>query len=185
MAHGPGHARADRGVVVRVGEHPGCRSLEHGQVLGVGRHRGHDLEGAGARPDDRHPTPTQVGPVHPPGRVHGHALEVVAPGDGGQLGPVELTHRADQRVGVDHLRLGVGVGPARRHLDRPDGTVLVPAGPTNLGGEAHVIGHAVAGQAVLEVRLQLRLLGEELAPVVVGRERYRQKWLPTSTRAPG
>ena len=176
MAQRPGHARSDLGVVVRVGEHPRRRTLEHGELLGVGRHRGHDLEGAGSGPDDRHPLAGQIGPIDPPGRVHGQPGEVVAPVDVGELGPVELAHRADQRVGLDDLAvvLDVAVGGCRRlQLDRPAGAVFVPDRSTHLGGEADVVGHPVALEAVLEVGLQLGLAGEVLAPVVVGRERVR------------
>ena len=167
VAHGPAHAVADRLVIVGVGEHPLGRALEHRQVRRVRRDGRHDLEAAGPGADDRHPLARVVDGVVPLRRMERGACERVTPRDVGKLRSIELSDRGDHGAGL--AGLGRAVGGAC--LDRPRGAVLVPGGADHLGLPSDVRCQLVALHHPPEVGLQLRLPGEELAPVVGRLER--------------
>ena len=162
VAQGPAHAGPHGGVVVRVGEHPLRRSLEHGQVADLGGDGRGDLEAAGPGSDHGHSLAGQVDVMVPAGRVERRALERVRAFDDGHVRPVELSDCRDHGPCSQHVLGPVG-GPGAHG---PGGRVLVPGRPHHLGLPSDVRSDAVLVHDGLEVALQLGLLGEELGPVV-------------------
>ena len=153
-------------------------------MFDVGGDGGHELQGAGTAADHRDPLAGQVGAVDPLRGVHGESGERIATLDIGELRPVELAHRADERRRRQVLGVTL-VATCGAHLDGPAGRGLVPRRTHDLGREPHPIGDAVLVEAPLEVRLQLGLLGEELGPGVVGCERVRVEVVADVDAAPG
>ena len=166
VAQRPQHAGADGGVVVRVGEHPLGRPLEHGQVADLGGNRGGDLEPAGPGPDHGYLLAGEVDVVVPPGRVEGRPGKGVGALDHRQVRAVELAH--SRYHGPSHQDvLGAVRGPGAH---RPCRGRVVPGRTEDFGLPPHVGLDPVLVHDPLEVALQLGLLGVVLGPVVAGLE---------------
>ena len=160
MTQRPLHTGADLGVVVRIGEHPLRGPLEHGQVLDLPGDGRRYLESAGSRADQRHALAAQVYRVVPLGGVKSRSAEQFLARDRGEMRPVELPDRTDDRPRRQRRRRAVAIpGP-----NGPSAAGVVPGRLGDLGFPQHVPADVVAVHDALEVALQLGLLGEEVRP---------------------
>ncbi len=146
-------ARGDDGVAAR--EDPRRGALEEVEVAHLGLDLGHELDRRGAGADDRDAAAGQIVFVVPARGVKHRARERV---QAREVGDRRIGQRADRRD--EHL----GGEVAARGPDLPALGVLVPAGLEHLVPVAHVPGDVVAAGDVVDVGLDLGLVGEGAGP---------------------
>ena len=150
-------------VLVIVGrQQPGRRALVHVEVAHLPGQAGDELGGAGPCPDHRHPPTLQFDRVVPRRRVERGSSERLPALQGGKRRPVELAHRADDRVEC----MGP-LGPvAVAHRQRPHAGLVVEARLGHLGREADAVPEPQPLGHPLQVRQQVGLRREPRDPVV-------------------
>ena len=116
-------------LAVAVGHHPGRRCAGTRSTCSTCLDLRHELDRRGAGADHRDPLARQVDLVIPAGGVEERALELVEPGD---VGDLRLGQRA---VGGDQHR---GAQPTPGRLDPPALPLLVPLGIQDLAAEPQV-----------------------------------------------
>src|SRR5205823_949391 len=120
----PALARGDR--TVRVRQDPGRGALEDVQALDPGLDLGDELDRRGAGADGGHPLAGEVVVVVPAGRVKDAAVEALEPGQVGDPGLDERSHRRDEDACGERAVAG---------LDAPAAALLVPGGAGHLAAE--------------------------------------------------
>lgn len=138
-------------------QHPGRGALIQLQFTDPPDDLGHQLDGAGAGPDDGDPLTGQLDVVVPLCRMGGRAGELIEAFDVGNARDVQRAGPGDEELG-DVLPVGVG-----EHV--PAVLVVVPVGPVDPGVEVDVRPQAVLVGDALEVVEDLRLVGEQLFPI--------------------
>ena len=165
----PLRLRTDAALVVGVVPCPLRRTLEDGDLGGLGRQRAHELHGAGAGADDRHFLAGQRHVVTPLRRVPGGSGEGLHARKGRHLGPVQLADRGDHRVGPAHA-----ARPALlAQLDFPLLARLVPAQCFDLDPETDVATQLELVGELLQVFPDFGALGIVGGPMQIGGERKR------------
>ena len=150
----------DRRVVVGALRNPWRRALEHRDLrcfLGDLRHR---LERAGTRADHDDALVLEIVLGFPLRGVERRPPEAVPTLDFGQLGPIELAHGADDRVGRQR-----GFAVWTPNLDPPGAWILV-AGFKDFRGQPDIVPNAVLRGDPLEILEQHALRREMLRPVL-------------------
>src|SRR6202012_4627796 len=153
-------------VVHRVGKHPLCGALKHGEVLDFVGNGGRYLKTARAPADQRDALASEVDRVVPPCGMKRRPAKAVRALYLWDVRTVELTDGGD-----DGARLHLGETlVVLAHSDGPDAVLVVPLGGDDFGLPAHMVVQAVLGHHAGEVAPQLGLFGEEVRPLVAGLE---------------
>ena len=160
---------ADFVVIIRRRPQPGRRALKHFQLFHIRRDFRHELERARARADHIHAFAFQIHIVPPLRGMEGRALERSHTLDVGQLGLVELPHRADHGVGNKRLFLAGFILDLHMPLRR----LFVEARLPHLCLEADVLAQVIFVRSALEIAQQHILRGVMIGPVVVRLEAER------------
>jgi len=146
-----------------------ARPHEDVEVLSVLLHGGDGLDGGGAGADDGDVVvrPLLFLVVLRPGRgVHDFALELVfQAGDVGPLVVVQQARAVQEQVAVVFEFPRFLAWFFLTDLDLPLPFLLLPVAAHDLGVEVHVFAEAECFDYLLEVREDVRGLGEELGPV--------------------
>jgi hypothetical protein len=164
-------------VPVGLRDDPGRCALEDGECGDPVDDGGYELDGAGTGADDRDPFARQVHVVAPGRRVEDGSAEGLHAGQVGLDGMVQRSHRGDQEPGAMTFAGRGGHLPAALRLD--------PAGAGDLAAEPHTLDESAAPGHVTEVVQDLRLAGEQAAPVGVLVEGVRVQRGRDVTSAPG
>jgi hypothetical protein len=143
-------------------QEPVPRALEDGRVRRLLGHLGHELDGARARADHRHPLAAQVVAVVPLGGVEAVARERAR--QPWHRGPVELAGGDDHRVG--------GALAATR-LDGPAAGAVVPAAGRHVHAGLDDLLEPVLGDHLVQVAEDVRLGRAQPLPVAPLGERER------------
>ena len=138
---------------VDLGHHPNWCPLVHGEIGGILRQLGDELDGSGAGTDDADSITCRVIGIVPCGGVNNSTVEFGDARDIGDVGLGQETRRGNEIPGVHGLAI------AQR--DPPKLGVLVPARALDDSAEPHVAAHVVLVGDVVGVLLDLAAGGEQ------------------------
>ncbi len=141
---------------VRLGQYIGGAALVHVDMGGGLGDLRHELDGARPGAHDSYPKAVEIDAVVPAGRVPRRAGEIVAPGDVGQGGPVELTDSGDHGSCLDRVAIIQG--------QVPHGVALVELGGCDASAETNVRAEPALGGQRVQVAQDLLLRREAAAP---------------------